>query len=69
MYLLNICESSGVLRTFYILKICLSIVTTILPIIVIAMFIVDAFKAVTDGKRTAVSFDRGTEQKYSDSSV
>lgn len=50
MYLLNICESSGVLRTFYILKICLSIVTTILPIIVIAMFIVDAFKAVTDGK-------------------
>lgn len=50
MYLLNICESSGVLRVFYILKICLSIVTTILPIIVIAMFMVDAFKAVTDGK-------------------
>ena len=50
MYLLNICESSGVLRTFYILKICLSLVTTILPIIVIAMFIVDCFKVVTDGK-------------------
>ena len=50
MYLLNICESSGVLRTFYILKICLSLVTTILPIIVILMFIINAFKAVVDGK-------------------
>ena len=44
MYLLNICESSGVLRTFYILKICLSLVTTILPIIV--MFIVDCFTCI-----------------------
>lgn len=50
MYLLSFCESSGVLRVFYILKICLSLVTTILPIIVIVMFMVDAFKVVTDGK-------------------
>lgn len=50
MYLLSFCESSGVLRVFYILKICLSLVTTILPIVVIVMFMVDAFKVVTDGK-------------------
>ena len=50
MQLLTICESSGVLRTFYILKICLSLVTTILPIIVIVMFMVDTFKVISDGK-------------------
>ncbi len=50
MNLLNICESSGVLRTFYIIKVCLSIVTTVLPIIVIITFMINAFKAVTDGK-------------------
>ena len=50
MYLLNFCESSGLLRVFYILKICLSLVTTILPIIVMAMFMINVFKVVTDGK-------------------
>jgi hypothetical protein len=50
MYLLSFCESSGVLRLFYILKISLSIVLTILPIIVIIAFMINAFKAVVDGK-------------------
>ena len=50
MYLLSFCESSGVLRLFYILKISLSIVLTILPIIVIIAFMMNAFKAVVDGK-------------------
>ena len=50
MYLLSFCESSGVLRTFYILKICLNLILTILPIIVMVMFMINAFKAVVDGK-------------------
>lgn len=50
MYLLNFCESSGVLRTFYILKICFNLVLTILPIIVMVMFMINAFKALVDGK-------------------
>ena len=50
MYLLNICQSSGVLRVFYILKIFLSLVTTILPFIVMLNFIINTFKVVTDGK-------------------
>ncbi len=50
MFFINICESSGILRTFYILKICLKLVLTILPIIVIVSFMINAFKVVIDGK-------------------
>ena len=50
MYLLNVCNSSGVLRTLYILKLAVQITMTILPIIVITLFMINAFKAVIDGK-------------------
>lgn len=48
--MLNICNSSGVLRLFYFLKIALSIILTILPIIVIIITIINIFKIVLDGK-------------------
>lgn len=51
MYLLmDICNSSGVLRTFYILKIVLNIALIVLPIIVIVSTIISAFKVILDGK-------------------
>lgn len=50
MYFLNVCNSSGVLRTLYIVKLALQITMTVLPIIVIVLFMVNAFKAVVDGK-------------------
>lgn len=51
MYLLiDLCNSSGVLRVFYFLKILLTITLTILPIVVIIVTIIDIFKVVMDGK-------------------
>ncbi len=50
MYILNLCEISGVLRAFYILKIALNITLTVLPIIVIITTMISMFKVVTDGK-------------------
>lgn len=55
MYLmLNICNSSGVLRLFYFFKIVLSIILTILPIIVIITTIINTFKIVLDGKSDTI---------------
>jgi hypothetical protein len=51
MYLLlDFCNSSGVLKVFYILKITLTIVLTILPLIVIIGTTISMFKVITDGK-------------------
>jgi hypothetical protein len=58
MYLLdvlNFCETSGVLRVFQILKIAFSILTTVLPIIVIISFMIDAFKVVSNGKSDSLT--------------
>lgn len=47
---LDFCNSSGVLRVFYILKISLNIVFIIIPIIIIITTIINLFKIIISGK-------------------
>ncbi len=51
MYLLlDFCNSSGVLRVFYILKIVLTIILIVLPLIVMIATAISMFKVIIDGK-------------------
>ena len=48
--LFNICEYSGTLRAFYIIKIFIKIASILVPIIIIIKTSTSLFKVVTDGK-------------------
>lgn len=48
--LFNICESSGILRTFYILKIFITITSILVPIIIVIKTSTSLFIVITDGK-------------------
>lgn len=51
---LDLCNNSGVLRVFYILKITLNIVFIIIPIIIIITTIINLFKVINNGKEDSL---------------